>query len=194
MSCPSGAQELPCSAYYITELQRTKLVKNETNFRREWLFRSPGSHACIFFSHSVSFYPLDLLIHLLLCACVWLNLWFFSLSSLILYFYDVYSCFLLSSWIHKYVISKAPSVFPVCFLFFSLISVFFLIPLFLLAAFLTLPFCSFAPNQFSGFTPLSSSSLVIPPLPSPHPPPFILFCHPSFCSYLPTPPLPPLSS
>lgn len=49
MLCPPGAQELLCSAYYITELQRKKLVKNEANFRWELLFHSPGSHACISF-------------------------------------------------------------------------------------------------------------------------------------------------
>lgn len=64
MSCPTGAWELPCSAYYITELQRKKLVKNETNFRRELLFQSPGSHASFFSPIRVYFYLLYLSIHL----------------------------------------------------------------------------------------------------------------------------------
>lgn len=64
MSCPTGGWELPCSAYYITELQRKKLVKNETNFRRELLFQSPGSHASFFSPIRVYFYLLYLSIHL----------------------------------------------------------------------------------------------------------------------------------
>lgn len=70
MSCPTGAWELPCSAYYITELQRKKLVKNETNFRRELLFQSPGSHASFFSPIRIYFYLLYLSIHLFFCTCL----------------------------------------------------------------------------------------------------------------------------
>lgn len=69
---PTGAQELPCSAYYITELQRKKLVKNETNFRRGLLLPSSGSRGCTFFSlclfiSTVSLHPSLPFLHM--CDC-----------------------------------------------------------------------------------------------------------------------------
>lgn len=75
-------QELLCLAYYITELQRKKFVKNETNFRQELLFQSPGLRACI--------HLMCLSIHLLLFAFLLLGL--FTFSSFIVYFYNGNSC------------------------------------------------------------------------------------------------------
>lgn len=83
MSCPSGAQELPCSAYYITRITE----KNETNFRWELCFHSPGSSACIF--PSVLLYLLHLsflhLLFFLLFFCIYLSCSLFHLAHILLY-------------------------------------------------------------------------------------------------------------
>lgn len=121
MSCPQGAQELRCSAYYITELQRKKLVKNETNFRWELLFQSPGSHACIFSSsRSCLFLSLRCIsqsIFYSLRLSGWTSCSPFFLCTLV--FYDGNSCSCRSSWTHSSLISNAPSISSVWLLFLS---------------------------------------------------------------------------
>lgn len=109
MSCPTGAWELPCSAYYITEIQRKKLVKNETNFRRELLFQSPGSHASFFPPVRVYFYLLYLSIHLFFfCTCLP-----FSPSFYLWHLFSISLFFLL--FIVPFFITLLPSFIPLSF-------------------------------------------------------------------------------
>lgn len=147
-------QELLCSAYYITELQRTKFVKNEANFRRELLFQPAGSHACISFSHSARFF---LSTQSLNPSCTFCRsqTCFFTFTSFIVCFK---SCFCWSLKMLYCLISDAPPNFSVwalsppshgCFLLLSHSSSF-------------LPHSLCPVSSLLNLHPLSSSSAYIP--------------------------------